>query len=309
MLRLIRSLALVLSLAIAWLVQPALARDVVPAATQSPQPALAAGTPHPALWKISDHDTTIYLFGTIHALPAGMEWLNGLVEQALQSSQELVTEIPETDPATMQSAVMANAMLPAGKTLRGLLSAEDRAKFELAMTGFGLPVEMFDGFEPWYAAVALTALPLAREGYTAQNGVEETIAAAALKQGKPRTGLETAQFQLAMFASLPLDVQTRYLHEVLDGLPTLDKELQDMIQQWAAGDPDKLAALLNDDEDDPAMVEALLTGRNRTWTRWLQTRMNKPGTVFVAVGAGHLAGKDSVLDLLGKAGIAPERVQ
>lgn len=304
--RLIRIFALVLSLAFGWLVPPALARDAV-AAAALPEP--AAISPRPALWKISDQDTTIYLFGTIHALPPGVQWLTGPVEQALQSSQELVTEIPETDPSIMQSAVMANAMLPAGKTLRGLLSDEDRARFEQAMTGFGLPVAAFDQFEPWYAAVALTALPLAREGYTAQNGVEETIAAAALKQGKPRTGLETAQFQLAMFASLPLDVQKRYLHEVLDGLPTLDKELQDMIREWAAGDADKLAALLNDDEDDPKMVEVLLTSRNRTWAQWLQTRMNTPGTVFVAVGAGHLAGKDSVLDLLGKAGVAPERVQ
>lgn len=307
MLRLIRSLALVLSLALGWLMSPALARDVAGAEAVLPDPVEV--TPRPALWKISDADTTIYLFGTIHALPAGVKWLNGPVEQALAASQELVTEIPETDPSTMQSAVMANAMLPAGQTLRGLLSTEDRAKYDAAMTSFGLPVQAFDRFEPWYAAVALTAMPLAREGYSAQNGVEETISAAALKQGKPRTGLETAQFQLKMFASLPLDVQKRYLHEVLDGLPTLDKELQDMIREWSAGNADKLAELMNDDEDDPKMVEVLLTGRNRTWSEWLKARMDKPGTVFVAVGAGHLAGKDSVLDMLDKAGVKPERVQ
>lgn len=312
MLRLIRSLALLLSFATAWLAPPVLAREAVPAAAPvppAPTATTATAAPRPALWKVADADTTIYLFGTIHALPPGIEWLNGPVEQALQASGELVTEIPETDPATMQAAVMAHAMLPDGQTLRGLLSADDRARFEQAMTEFGLPVAAFDRFAPWYAAVALTAMPLAREGYSAQNGVEETIAAVAVKQGKPRAGLETAQAQLAMFASLPRDVQKRYLHEVLIGLPTLDTELQQMIREWSEGDADQLAALLNDDEDDPRMVEVLLTSRNRIWAQWLKTRLDRPGTVFVAVGAGHLAGKDSMLDMLGKAGIAAERVQ
>jgi len=148
--------------------------------------ALPAPAPRPALWKVADADTTIYLFGTIHALPPGVQWMTGPIEQALASSEQLVTEIPDTPPEEMKAAVLSNAMLPAGQNLRQMLDDAQRAKFESAVTGFGFPVDAFDRFEPWYAAVALTALPLEKIGYTAGNGVEERIAAEALRLRKPR---------------------------------------------------------------------------------------------------------------------------
>lgn len=282
--------------------QPAVKPEVAVAAAAIPDP-------HPALWKVADKDTTIYLFGTVHALPAGVRWLSGPVESALAASDQLVTEIPDTDPAEMQAAMMSSALLPAGQNLRAMLPAEDKAKLEAALTEFGLPVEAFDRFEPWWAAIALTTLPLARDGYSAANGVEETIAAAAKKLGKPRTGLETAAYQLALFDSLQRDVQVNYLREVIKGLPTIQIELAGIVREWSTGNAAKLAELLNDDEDDPRMVAALLTGRNRTWSTWIKARMKRPGTVFMAVGAGHLAGKDSVQDILARGGLVAQRVQ
>lgn len=306
-----RPLALAAGTLLALLAGPSIAQE----AAASPPVAAAAAVaplppaPRPALWKVSDADTTIYLFGTIHALPAGVNWLTGPVEAAFKASDQLVTEIPETNGADMQAAVISNAVLPASQSLRGLLAPEDKARLEAALASFQLPAEAFDRFEPWYAAVALTALPLAKEGYSSDNGAEETISNAAKQQGKPRIGLETAAYQLSLFDSLPMDVQKKYLRDVIDGLPKLDAELAGMIREWSAGNPDKLAELLNDKEDDPRIAEVLLTGRNRNWTAWAVKRMEQPGTVFVAVGAGHLAGKDSVLALLARRGFKATRVQ
>jgi len=307
---LLRSFVLFLSVTLAGLFGPARAQDSAPAAS-----AAASQTPatrralRPALWKVADKDTTIYLFGTIHALPDGVEWMNGPVEAAMRASSQLVTEIPETDPAEMQQAVIANAILPAGENLRTKLNESTRAKFEKALAEFGLPAEAFDRFEPWYAAVALTALPLARDGYSADNGVEEKISHLAKTLGRPRMGLETAAFQFSMFDTLPQDVQLKYLSEVLDNLPTLDEDLQKIIDQWGAGNADQLAELINADEDDPRMVTVLLINRNKMWADWIKARMKRPGTVFMAVGAGHLAGKDSVQDMLAKRGIKAQRLQ
>lgn len=285
---------------------PALAQE---AAAATAAAGSAAAAVKPALWKVSDEDTTIYLFGTIHALPPGVTWLGGPVEAALASSDQLVTEIPDTPAAEMQAAVLSNAVLPASESLRPLLPEDTRKAYEATMAGLGLPIDAFDRFEPWYAAIALSTLPLAKEGYSAANGVEETVAEAAKRLGKPRMGLETAAYQLAMFDGLPRDVQVRYLAEVIKGLPTINEDLGAIVREWSAGNAQKLAELLNADEDDPRMVAALLTGRNRMWADWIRARMKRPGTVFMAVGAGHLAGKDSVQDLLQKAGIAASRVQ
>lgn len=313
MLRLIRRLALVLALVLAGPL--ALFPAALPARTTASarRPPVAAALPapaaRPALWKISDADTTIWLFGTIHALPPGLLWLDGPIAQALNGADELVTEIPETDPATMKSALLAHAMLPAGQSLRAQLSEADRAKFEQALASFGLPVDTFDRFEPWYAGIVLTTLPLTKSGYSAASGVDERLSAEVKARGRPRSGLETAETQIALFASLPADVQKGYLHEVLDSLPTIDRQLADIVREWQAGHPDKLAELLNAEEDDPRMVAVLLTNRNRNWAGWIDQRMKRPGVVFMAVGAGHLAGKDSVQDLLRRRGIKVLRVQ
>jgi len=82
-----------------------------------------------------------------------------------------------------------------------------------------------------------------------------------------------------------------------------------MVGAWKQGDPERLARLLNEDESDPQMRRVLITDRNATWARWLKARLDRPGTVFVAVGAGHLAGEDSVQDMLAKAGVRTKRVQ
>lgn len=275
-----------------------------------PLPALAeapADPARPALWKVSDRDTTIYLFGTIHALPKGISWLTGPVAGAVKGAQELVTEIPETSQQEMQAIVLSSALLPAGQSLRGLLVDEDRARFEKAVSSYGLPVESFDRYKPWYAAVALSTLPLARQGYTREAGVEDQLIAMA--KGKPHQGLETAAYQLGLFDSLGQAVQLHYLNQVVAELPRIDGELAAILEQWKLGHPDKLAELMNEDQDDPQMIAVLLTQRNTAWAQWIRQRMAKPGVVFLAVGAGHLAGPGSVLEQLQAQGLKVARVQ
>ena len=301
-----RRLAAVLMALLFPFVVTASAREPAPASAPAPAAVQAA---YPALWKVSDADTTIYLFGTIHALPKGIEWFGGPVAKAFEGSQELVTEIVESDPAQMQKLVMEKAMLPQGQTLRAILPPETRVTYEGALGTLGVGAGAFDAFEPWYAAIGLATLPLVRQGYDNANGVETALDAKAKALGRPHSALETAEFQLSLFDSLPLDVQKRYLAEVVTNLPHASDDLAAMVDAWRKGDADRLASLMNADEDDPALVDALLINRNRAWADWVRDRLAKPGTVFVAVGAGHLAGPGSVQDQLARLGIASTRVQ
>lgn len=287
---------------------PAIAQQSAPA-PQSVQTEVALEALRPALWLIADEDTTIYLFGTIHALPPGKLWLDGKVLSAFEGSDELVTEIPSMDPAAMQAGVLARALLPADKSLRGLMSAEHKLSYEQAMVGLGLPVAAFDRVKPWFAAVTLATLPLLRDGYSAEAGVEATLEARAKALSRPHTGLETVDYQLSLFDTLPLDVQTRYLADVVKAVPTVRQELDTMVDEWGKGQADKLAEMMTETEDDPALKEVLLTNRNRNWAVWIKERLAKPGKVFLAVGAGHLAGEGSVQDQLIAQGITTARVQ
>ncbi|MCB2061683.1 MAG: TraB/GumN family protein, partial [Novosphingobium sp.] len=250
-----------------------------------------------------------YLFGTIHALPARIDWLEGPVAAAFEESGELVTEIVREGPAEMQTLVFDKATLPEGETLRGLLSDEQKAQYEAALAALGMPAQAFDRFEPWYTAIALSTVPMMRDGFASENGVEETLQARSEALGQTHGGLETAEYQLSLFDTLPLDVQKRYLAQVVEDLPTMKEDLRKMIEAWKQGDAEELAKLMNAQEDDPALVEALLTGRNRKWAEWIGKRLDEPGTVFLAVGAGHLAGEGSVQDQLCANGIAAKRIQ
>lgn len=282
------------------------------ASTAAPPAAMSAApaATGPALWKVADADTTIYLFGTVHALPKDTAWRRPAIDNALAASDTLVTEIDlkATDPAAAAKLIGETAMLPAGQTLRGLLSADQRIKFEASLADLGLPVAAFDRFEPWYASIALTAVRLSKAGFAGENGVEKTLDSG-LGADKKRDALETAAFQLGVFDGLPQDAQIDFLMQVADSKEDVGKLLAQMVAEWIEGDADGLAALMNKDmQANRVLYERLLFARNRNWAGWIENRLKTPGTVFVAVGAGHLAGADSVQDALKARGIATARL-
>jgi uncharacterized protein YbaP (TraB family) len=283
----------------------------LPACAQvAPKPAQAANDADPALWVVKDNDTTIYLFGTIHVLKPGMTWFDEAVKTAFDRSQQVVLELVMPDPAKMQTLVMATGVTKDGPTLTEQLPAEKRAAYAKAVTDLGLPANAFDRFRPWLAATNLSIAPLSKLGYDAANGPEQVITAAAKAAGKPVTGLETAEQQLGYFGGLSQQAQLQFLGSTIDELPKLETTMATMVDEWARGDPEALAREMNESlKDSPEVAKALLIDRNARWAEWVANRMKSPGTVFVAVGAGHLAGQDSVQAQLAKLGVKAERVQ
>ena len=271
----------------------------------------AANDADPALWVVKDKDTTIYLFGTIHVLKPGLSWFDEAVKAAFDRSDEVKLEIVMPDPATMQGLVQATGVAPAGTPpLTERLPADKRAAFTKAVTDLGLPANALDRFKPWLAATQLSVAPLSKLGYDSTNGPEEVITAAARQAKKPLTGLETPEQQLGFFGSLSDQAQLQFLESTVDELPKLNEQMASMVDEWARGDPDALAREMNDElKSSPEVAKVLLTDRNARWAQWIRGRMARPGTVFIAVGAGHLAGPDSVQAKLAKLGVKAERVK
>lgn len=289
-------------------VQPVFAQAAAaPAPTAAPAPAPARQL-KPALWKISDADTTIYLFGTIHALPKGLSWLDGPVGEALSSSGELVTEIPDA-PQAEQQQVVAKLGLLQGETLRSMLGDDERAAYEALLGKLKIPAAAFDQMQPWLAGVALGSMPYLLAGYGKDDGAEAVLRKAAVAKGLKQGALETVEFQLGLFASLPRDVQIRFLNQAVKDFDKAVPIITTMTSEWGEGDSEGLAKLLNESMDDPELAEPLLFQRNRIWASWIRKRLEQPGTVFIAVGAGHLAGQKSVQDMLVRQGVTAVRIQ
>jgi uncharacterized protein len=271
----------------------------------------AAAQPGPALWKVADKDTTIYLFGTVHVLPETTEWYDARIASALESSGSIVTELPASamsDPEA-QKTMMSYAMLPADKSLRAMLTDEQRTKYEAALAKMEVPAAAFDRFEPWMAGMTLSLLPLIKSGWTADKGVEKVLEGKA-GPGVERGAVETVEQQMKLFDELPQDAQVAFLMSAIDNMDKVVPTLGAMVDAWKVGDADRLAKIMNDSlDDDPALADRLLYARNRTWAQWIDDRLDRPGTVFMAVGAGHLAGAQSVQDALKARGIKSKRVR
>jgi uncharacterized protein YbaP (TraB family) len=268
-----------------------------PAPTPAATPAVRDADP--ALWVVRDKDTTIYLFGTIHVLQPGLTWFDDGVKKAFDQSGQVVLELIMPDAAAMQALITAKGMAHDGVALTQRLPEAKRPAFGKALTDLGLPATAFDAMEPWYAATNLSLLPLLKKGYDVSNGPEQSITKAAGAAGKPVIGLETAEQQLGYFDSLSMPAQVAFLSNTIDELPKLDATMKTMVASWAKGDPDALGKTLNEDlQASPEVKKVLLVDRNKRWAYWIDQRMKQPGVVFIAVGAGHLAGKDSVQEQL-----------
>ncbi len=283
--------------------------EAQPAATMETATTTAAAAKGPAMWKVADADTTIYLFGTVHVLPKELEWYDATIATALEGSDILVTEIPmdAQSEAAMQQLTMTKGMLPSGTTLRSLLTPEQAAQYTAVLTKLGAPAEAFDPVKPWLAGLTFSLLPLMQQGYDPNSGVEKVLLG---KVGdKPKGALETAEFQIGIFDGMTQDAQVAFMMEAANGMDKAKPMLDRMVAEWAEGDPDQLAEVMNEGMDDPKVAEALLYNRNANWAEWIDTRLDQPGTVFIAVGAGHLAGAKSVQDFLAQKGIKVSRVK
>jgi uncharacterized protein YbaP (TraB family) len=255
------------------------------AATASAPPPPPA-TSGPAMFVVHDSDTTVYIFGTFHALDGRTQWFDRDVKDAFEKSDELVLEtlIPEK-PAQ--------------------------------------PLSFGPGFRPPSVTPSASFLATTRmaisagqaQGMQVDNGADMVLRHQAEAEGKPVEGLETLQFQIDMFNHMPSNADApkaaAHSSERTEPSPmaSLSKAMADMQSAWKRGDQSVFVRMLDQLKTaSPDTYRMMFTERNARWADWIAGRMQTPGVVFVAVGAGHLAGKDSVLVRLAELGIPSARL-
>ncbi|TCS12628.1 TraB/GumN family protein [Caulobacter sp. BK020] len=265
----------------------------------------------PALWAIKDKDSTIYLFGTVHVLKPSTQWRSPKIAKAFQDADDVVMEIEQPEDPAATQALMLKYGVDRAAPLSGKLKPERYAKLQAAAQGMGFPPQALEPMRPWLAALTVSLTPLLKAGYDPESGVEKLLTAQAKAAGKPISAFETMEQQVRFFADMTPAQETELLDSTLDEIDDGPAKIDALVAAWAAGDQGELKRQMVDEmqDDYPDLYRLLLVNRNQDWARQLKTKLAGSGVSFVAVGAGHLTGPDSLQAQLAKLGIKTERVE
>ena len=293
---------LALFVAIAGVPADALAQTTAPAAAA---PIQGEG---PALWVVKDADSTLYLFGSVHVLRPTTGWASPRVEAAFDSASDIWFEISNPDDQAAIMPLIQQHGLSPETPLSSRLTPQENAELDAAAQAMGASAAQLQPMKPWLAALSLSVAPLVKAGYDPKSGVELVLKARAEAAGKPIHGFETIDKQIGILADLPDDVQMAFLRETLKDYENAVTMLDGMVEAWAKGDVATLDRVMVEEmkEASPALYQALLVDRNTDWANQIQTLLEGSGTAFIAVGAGHLTGDESVQAILQQRGVTVE---
>jgi hypothetical protein len=263
----------------------------------------------PALWKVQGPHATVYLFGTIHLLKPTTQWRSPKIDAAFAASTTLWEEISNPDDAAAATALVQTYGLDAAHPLSSRLDDAAKAKLASFETRYGVPDAQVQTLRPWFAGINFSIIPIVKAGYAPGSGVDVLLKNEAHAKGKPMHGFETIEEQLKFFADLPPKLETDFMLSVLDDADAGPERLDRMVSAWAAGDTAQMEDLLNGTmlTRYPELYQLLLAQRNRRFANKIEELLKGDGVVFVAVGAGHLLGPDSVQADLARDGIKVAR--
>jgi uncharacterized protein YbaP (TraB family) len=264
----------------------------------------ADGARH-TFWSIKGQSNTVYLLGSIHVLKSADHDLPQEALRAYAAAGSLVMEIDlnEASPDRLMAKGFGGEALPEGQTLASALGPETYAMLEAHLKPLGLAAGVFDQMQPWFVAITLEQLEIARLGFDPESGVEAQFTRRAQADHKPIIALETMEEQLGLFSHMPMEQQRRFLLYCLEDAEDSAQVMDDIVRAWQRGDTALLERLLGEGmEKFPDLYKVLTTDRNRKWLPRVETMLHDKQDYLIIVGALHLVGKDGVVALLERDG-------
>lgn len=275
--------------------------------------AISTATPAPAapaMWEVRDDDSAIWLFGSFHILPEGLEWRTPLFDRTLTGADKIVFEA-DVRPASMArigAEAFARGIYTDGTLLTDLMDTQAENKLREVVGLLDLPVGSLLAMKPWFAANTISVGAMTAQGYSGE-GVEFV-----LQPDLPddrQVYLESDEQQLDVLAGAPEAEQLAMLKATLEEIEAMPKILDKMVSSWVGGTPENLGDLFLFEMGgfEGTFLERLIYARNRNWIEPLETMLADNQEVLVIVGAAHLIGDGSLLDLLERAGYEVARIQ
>lgn len=277
------------------------------------RPALLAGekaVPAP-IWRIDDEDSTVFLAGTIHLLRAKDMPIPEAFDRVYEQADELVFEIDFREMSRPGAAVAMRraGSLPAGETLSDHLSEETVTALASYLEERGLPANVFEGLRPGMIYLTLASLEATRQGARPDLGLEVHFYRRSVNDGKPSRGLESTRFQISRFDEIDREVLEEMIRESLEDEGEDAEALDEIVAAWKSGDEARIAELTVDRFDEtPEVRDILLIDRNENWIPEILEELETEDDVLFLLGAAHLAGEDSVVDLLRERGFEVRQV-
>jgi len=264
------------------------------------------------LWKASSGTTHVYLMGSIHVAKPDVYPLRPAIEQAYQASDNLVVEA-DLNPASMQliqQLMLTRGMYTAGETIRDHISDDTYQALVSFLRDNNLPVINFLQYKPGLLVLTLTSLQFMQKGLSPEHGIDLHFTQQA-RGKKPILELESAAYQIELMLNLP--DQEAMLKQTLDEFGQYDELIRLLDQYWRTGDAEQLSQLMIEEPlkeypESKPIIQAMFFDRNHNMTRKIETYLQSKETYFVVVGAGHLIGPQSIIELLQQAGYQLERL-
>lgn len=266
----------------------------------------------PAAWQVEGDKGTLIVFGTMHRLPDGANWLSEDLENALKNSRLLVleTESSQASDDYLGYVIRQPGVAKSRKRLSKRLNQDDYQTFLSRVTAFDYSEEEVAYYRPWYAALLLARLGGEEAGLERGLGVEATLISISEELGLDIIGLESPAQQFRVFSTLPKRVELKWLEKILRRSEENGSRSKSLYSFWIDGD---LVAIENQVlgslKETPGLYEPFVKRRNETWADQMEFLLDEGGQVFIAVGAAHMVGEDSVLKMLRARGFNVTRIQ
>lgn len=268
----------------------------------------------PAIWKMTDEDSEVWLLGTYHILPPDINWRSSPVARAIDTAESVYLEADVDSQGaqfSMLRAMVAHGFQKRGSKLSDDLTVQQVVDLKRICRELNLSFKAIDDMRPWNAYLTLTVQFVVKRGFDPKGGVDAAISRDAKAKGLKLNYFETAEEQISIFADLPKEIELSLITRTIDEWEKLSDEFDTLFDAWQTGNIVAMDQLINETLRDtaPELFEAILIRRNENWVKELSELMKGEGKTLIAVGAGHLVGSKSVITLLQEKGFHIERIK
>ncbi len=266
------------------------------------------------VWEISQGGNRVYLAGSVHLLREKDYPVSPVYDLAYGDSHEIVMEIDMAEMLNPEGIMRMQqlGMYGADDSLDQHLSEKtlERLRTYLQTHEMGKMLALaLPRLKPGMIFMTISSLEAMRLNAKPELGLEMIYHQKAIKDAKPVRGLETVEFQMTRFDELSDTEIEELIMKTLDEVGEMPAMIDQLISAWHVGDVDRLDKLMNEQMEESGRIrELLLTERNANWIPEIEKAVKGDRNVMFIVGAAHLIGEDSVIDLLRKKGYEVRKV-